>query len=263
MTPKTTVKDHLGNEFPSMRAMAEHYGLRSQTLISRLKRGMALEKALEIKSGDARSVKDHTGKKFVSQEAMCRAWGIRPVTYAARIKRGWTMEQALTERNKVGRVGMKTDHLGNEFPSLRAMCAHYGTNTNSFLSRIEKGMSIEDALQIKQETVMIPCRDWLGNEYRSHQAMASALRVNMAHMKYWINKKNLTPEEASVMACGHSWPGLDVANYHIRECIEFPWFLCEDMSDPTDAPHAGELVLHAGRIAALLKETRGGTAGSG
>ena len=41
------------------------------------------------------------------------------------------------------------DHLGNEYPSKRVMCEHYGVSyENVFLKRMNKGLSLEDALTI-------------------------------------------------------------------------------------------------------------------
>lgn len=39
-----------------------------------------------------------------------------------------------------------TDHLGNEFPSVRTMCGHYGIPENVFHQRRSKGLSMRDAL---------------------------------------------------------------------------------------------------------------------
>lgn len=40
------------------------------------------------------------------------------------------------------------DHLGNEYPTLRAMCSAYGTTASCYLKRIERGASKRDALTI-------------------------------------------------------------------------------------------------------------------
>lgn len=40
------------------------------------------------------------------------------------------------------------DHLGNEYPTLRAMCSAYGTTAACYLKRIERGASKRDALTV-------------------------------------------------------------------------------------------------------------------
>lgn len=43
------VKDHLGNSYPSTKAMCEHYGISSSLFTSRIKRNWDLQAALETK----------------------------------------------------------------------------------------------------------------------------------------------------------------------------------------------------------------------
>lgn len=38
------------------------------------------------------------------------------------------------------------DHLGNIYPSIHAMCKHWGVRDSTFIHRIQKGMSIKKAL---------------------------------------------------------------------------------------------------------------------
>lgn len=43
------VKDHLGNSYPSTKAMCDHYGISSSLFTSRVKRNWDIQKALETK----------------------------------------------------------------------------------------------------------------------------------------------------------------------------------------------------------------------
>lgn len=71
-------KDHLGNSYPSMQAMAEHYGISKETFLKRYKT-MSLKDALT-------SFKhyDHEGNGFNSIEDMCKFWGISVNLYESR-----------------------------------------------------------------------------------------------------------------------------------------------------------------------------------
>lgn len=40
-----------------------------------------------------------------------------------------------------------TDHLGNEFPSVRVMCTHYGVTVALYQYRRSRGLSKRDALE--------------------------------------------------------------------------------------------------------------------
>jgi len=56
-------------------------------------------------------------------------------------------------RNFIGwKVSMKKqvkDHLGNEYPSVKKMCEHYGINEKTYRSRVTRnGYSLEEALGV-------------------------------------------------------------------------------------------------------------------
>lgn len=254
------VKDHLDNEYPSFNAMAGSYGITPSALRSRLDRGYSLEQALTTPSGELRQPSDHTGRTFRTQKEMCAAWGVNISDYHRDRQAGLTVEQALTRKRRVRRDLPKTDHLGQEWPSTKAMCGHWGVNVNTFLHGIEKGMSLEEALaQGSNAGRKQACVDCFGRGHKSAKAMAEAIHISTETMKYWAAKPGRDLREASAHACASYWPGTDAGRYRVRECLGFPWFLCEDMSDPAMEPHAGEAVLHAERVLAL----KDGMAGAG
>ena len=43
-------------------------------------------------------------------------------------------------------MNIQTDHLGNTFPSLAAMCKAYGLSTPAYISRRKRGWSLENIL---------------------------------------------------------------------------------------------------------------------
>lgn len=247
--------DHLGNVFGSMEKMAAYYGVKGSTLRNRLDYGYTLEEALTAEPGRVHKVRDHTGRVFRNQADMCAAWNTSVDRLVRNLKSGMTLGQALTEPPRwKGRdaKNIRTDHLGNTWPSHTAMCKAYGVDAKRFRSNIENGMSVEEALAVKIRKYPT-LTDWAGRVYRSRQEMAETLHVSQGRIQYWTKASGpyADPENAARNACIGSWPGTMAGQYLIRECIEFPWFLCEDTSDPADAPHAGELVLHAEKILAL------------
>ena len=57
--------DHLGHTFPTIREMAEHWGIKRTTLLKRLSSGMTVREALETKTKpQQKSCVDHLGNKF-------------------------------------------------------------------------------------------------------------------------------------------------------------------------------------------------------
>lgn len=239
------VKDHLGNEYPSIKAMAKAYGVSSTALSDNL-----LKKHLPVKQAifGKNHVTDHTGKIFRSERAMCRHYGVEQMTYRRRLASGMSQENALLAGAGPSPTGFKCkDHLGHEYPTRQAMCAAYGINTATYLSRIESGWDIGRALT-EPNGAMRRCVDWSGRAYESMKAMTATLRLKKSDIP-----KDADTAAAAAKACMKRWPGTDAGRYRIRECVTFPWFLCEDLDSESDAPHAGEIILHADQILEIFR----------
>lgn len=190
------VTDHTGQEFPSVNAMCEHWGISANTFDYRFKvKKLSLEKSLTNKLRKRRGVYDHLGREFSTASEMCKYWGVRFTTYKRRLKTGYSLEEALTKgryeerrvlntegktdtRKEKAVEGSKTsklkdknlvktrnvlDHLGNSYPSISAMCKVYGVNYSTYTNRLRYGWSVEKALLSKVGEVV----DHKGNTYKS------------------------------------------------------------------------------------------------
>lgn len=250
---KEAVKDHTGREFPDMANMARAWGVDPAMLKRRLDKNWTLKDALETppRQLPGGRVKDHTGRGFVNTQEMLDAWGIKKSVYKKRIKNGMAMREALeTPVPDAIRAVPCRDHDGKEFKSISAMCQHYGISRDVYADRIGKGWTQEDALctPVKEKTAI---RDWNGRLYDSISELADAIRVSRNFISYkWMQCTGA--ENAAARACILHWPGMDAGRYRIRECVAFPWFLCEDLDNGSDAPHAGEFLFHADQILALI-----------
>lgn len=203
------VTDHTGQEFPSVNAMCEHWGVSANVFDYRFKvKKLSLEKSLTNKLRKRKGVYDHLGQEFSSASEMCKHWGVRFTTYKRRLKTGYSLEEALTkgryeERRvlspegktdtrkekavKVSKTGklkdknlVKTrsvvDHLGNSYPSISAMCEAYGVNYCTYKNRIKCGWSVESALVSKINEVV----DHKGNTYKSVREMCNVYGISDA-----------------------------------------------------------------------------------
>ncbi len=91
-------------------------------------------------------VQDHLGNTYRSVTEMCIAYGISRCTFSFRFdKKGWTLEDSLTKPLIKQKAPVK-DHMGNQYPSISAMCRAYNISRDSFMSRKNKGLSIEECL---------------------------------------------------------------------------------------------------------------------
>lgn len=168
--------DHLGNEYPSLSAMARAYGLDPDVLKTRLRRGWDPETALTTASTSRRTGEreDHLGNRFRDLKCMATAYGIPPTTVKNRLSRGWDLEKALTAPSRVCNRTAYCDHLGNEYPTRRALTKAYGINETTLQNRLKRGMSLEDALTRPN---LYSVTDHLGNTYPSKKEMLKAYGV--------------------------------------------------------------------------------------
>ena len=183
-----TCTDHLGNSFPNIRTMCEHYGTTEKIYWGRIRIGWSIEKALttpiQTQPSNSKEITDHKGHVFPSKQKMCKYWGVPRNTYNLRIKRGWSMEKALTEPiHKINNTGPKLckDHLGNEFPSQNAMCRYYGISKDLLQSRLDLGWTLKDILTNPE--VINPCQevtDPFGNTHPSIKDMCEAHGISYA-----------------------------------------------------------------------------------
>ena len=176
-TPSIACKDHEDNEFLSVKAMREHYGVSDVTYYDRLKRGYTLEQALTgngVKRSASIACKDHKDNEFPSVKDMCEYYGVDDSTYYNRLKRGYTVEQALTGNGlkRSASIACK-DHKDNEFPSVKTMCAYYGVDASVYRNRLKRGYTVEQALTgkgIKQD-IRYKYYDHEGNGFTSLEGM--------------------------------------------------------------------------------------------
>lgn len=249
-------KDHDGRIYKNRKTMCGAYGVTVYMFNKRRALGWTLKEALtgELEPGhvDESAVLDHEGTPFATKAEMCAHWNVNLQVYARRRKSGMDMEQALTEPMAPGiRPEPCEDHEGREFPSMKAMCAHYGIGYDVYKNRIENGFDKKSALTTPASACESSCSDWSGREYPSITAMAAGLHIKRDWLKHWRAKGPDTAIRAAELACASHWPGTDAGRYYIRECVLFPWFLCESRGGDTETPHVNEVVLHADQILSL------------
>ena len=141
---RNSCTDHLGNEFESIRTMAEFYHIPYNTLYNRLKRKWSLKRALTTPKKENMQV-TYKGKKYRSTSLACDLLGISPVTVCANYK-GVPVEQAFDKILENKRKNNCTDHLGYGFESKRAMAKFYNIPYETLLFRLKSHWDLERAL---------------------------------------------------------------------------------------------------------------------
>lgn len=198
---KKKCKDFKGNEFNSIKDMCDYYNVSIGLYYSRVASGWGLKDILTIPSKKpknskfkSKKCKDFKGNEFNSIKDMCNYYGISYDLYRNRIWRGWSQQDALSlvvyNRNSCNYK--YEDHLGNKFPTIKAMCEHWGIKFHTYYGRIKCGWSKEKALTFKDKIVgknrCIECTDHLGNKYTSFTEMCNKYGINYDTYLYRLNK---------------------------------------------------------------------------
>lgn len=186
------VKDHLGKEYRSERAMLRAYNIGRTNYATRIKNGWSMEKALTTPSeytGDTK-VKDHLGQEYNTKTEMCEVYDINCATYLKRKKKGMSTEEALTKPVKK-RAENITDHLGKTYPSKRAMARAYGMAHTTYIQRIKNGMSVKDALTIPGGKTQdeLKVYDHNGTEFESKKKMLKYYKISPNTYNNRVNAK--------------------------------------------------------------------------
>lgn len=200
------VKDHLGNEYKSMAALAKAYGIPKDRLVDRLTvQKMNMESALEFEKINKNAIpcKDHLGNEYPSKTAMAAKYGTSVGEINRKLKLGKTLSEILSE-SKIDRA--IKDENGNEYPSISAMARAKGISASTISARIRRGT---DAKQINSTGKLCgkAVRDHLGNEYPSMKAMAEKYnstpsKINQRLKLGWTLEAALT-EKPAYGICDH------------------------------------------------------------
>jgi len=170
-----------GEEYPSIRKLAQAYGISRTTFYSLKQAGFTDEEILKGKRNpqnyrrtkEKRKCIDYMGKEYDSLTALAKEYGLSRACLRGRLNSGWSIQDALTipvnSGNHTSQFLKTYDHLGNEFKSKKEMCLHYGVPYKVFTQRYYMyGLSLEDSLTkpvAKQGTNWNkPCVGHLGNK---------------------------------------------------------------------------------------------------
>ena len=103
---KTVFKDHLGNKFPTKKAMALYYGITPVVLAKRRSRGWSLEKSLTTPiNPQLPEVKDHLGNTFIGKKELYRHYNVVPRIAEKLLAAGFSLEDVLTKKEDVYNTG--------------------------------------------------------------------------------------------------------------------------------------------------------------
>ena len=179
-----TIKDHLGEIYPSKRALATAYGMNVTTLNRRLQT-MCLEEALTmpVRSYTAK-VDGNTGKEFIdsggvkykSRSSFISKNKITKYTFYKKILSG-----KLTA-NELPKKKWYTPTKG--YDTVTEMCRANNIIRSTYENRIRKGYSQEEALAPK----IMKYTDHLGNKFSTEAEMCAFHGISFATYRGRVNR---------------------------------------------------------------------------
>ena len=155
-----------------------------------------------------------------------------------------------------------TDHLGNEYLSVRAMCATYGIKYDTYKQRIKSGWTQEDALTTGLRDCSV--KDHMGTLYKSVECMCAAYDINSSVYRYrirngWTQEKALTTPNCNNCSCvdhlGNQYVSYtEMAEHYGITCnrlyarLKTGYTLEEALTKPLTNNHGVSCIDHLGNI---------------
>ena len=246
------LRDHEGNEFMSLDDMCAHWGILKSQYIQNIRNCLPVSRALTEVTPRPERPRDHTGREFGSINAMCRHWGVTKTMLRSRLELGWTLEQVLTHPEDNSHLIPCKDHLGNEYPSQKAMLAAWHVGYGLYKHRLKKGCTLAEALDPKSRH-LIPASDHEGNKFPSLQALMDYWFISTATYHHRTGKQGMDVGTAvTTVLPGQELPG----NLKIR-AVFGPWLHVSDKSGHYMT--SVSRLFEAARMAAMLGDIAAGT----
>lgn len=184
--------DYLGKQFNSITEMCRFHNMTRLTYQNRIKMGWSQKEALtrpREKNGVKNIYLDHESNTFNTQEEMSDYWGVS----LAKIIRAKGKEDSWGEAVYKAVHGNYLDHKGNCFKSIGAMCEFHNVTYNTYMTKKNKGLSLEECLTPKPIV-----KDHLGNVYESINQMCRAYGISrqlysLRSAKKWTVEDCLAP----------------------------------------------------------------------
>ena len=201
--------DHEGNTYKSVQEMCDHWRIPRTAFFRRRRNGWDLKKCLTTplqKTEKNAIIHDAQGNSFTSVDEMCAYHNISKQQYIINIRNNCSVEEALTRKteNKSDGKWKKTctDHKGNEYPSINAMCKAYHISKDILRGRIELGWTLDQILENPNKIDnRIKAKDHKQQKYQSQKEMLKAYGISEFTFKHrkargldleqCLSKKNL------------------------------------------------------------------------
>ena len=173
---------YAGKEYPSVRALAETYGLSEHLCRVRLQRGIPLEKSL----GHGKRITVN-GTEYASMNEAAKALGISYSALFIRIKKGLPLDAAKGEIQSAPPSRAKpVSYGGKDYPSIKALAKAYGLNEHTCAARLKHNIPLDAEPDHGNKPITIA-----GKDYPNLKTAAEALGISYGAL--WARMKKGLP----------------------------------------------------------------------
>lgn len=146
------ITDHQGRKFKTCEEMCDFWSVdldvyRCRVHSLKWTKERALTTPVKTRIRIKLPTTDHQGRTFESFEELARNYKVCSDTLKHRLKRGLSLEQALTMPVRRGQHVQCKDFLGTVYYTFTDMCKQWGVKYSTFISRLNRGLSIEECLK--------------------------------------------------------------------------------------------------------------------
>lgn len=145
-----------GQQFASITALSEHFGVSAKKVRTRLRFGWTPEEAVGIgpprkRPSSQRTALTFNGVRYDSLVAASKALGLDPRMIAGRVANGYSPEDALRGNLKghSSNNAKAIEFKGKSYASHEKLCAQFGQRWGNVRRRVSRGWTMEQALLIE------------------------------------------------------------------------------------------------------------------
>lgn len=180
-----------GKEYPTIRALERALGFPKDLIYSRVYRGMTIEEA--VKAGIPNWRVTVFGKEYKNMTELAKAHGLKVRDIWETKKRYKIPLEEIILKLKARR---KIEFRGQTFESLVTLCAHYNIPSQAVSSRLNKGLTLEEAITKPfREKRLIKPISYRGIDYPSTIDFVTAHGFDIEFFKSTRRRVKLTEVE--------------------------------------------------------------------
>lgn len=166
----------VSNRRPSIISLISNISGKSTSWVTKKVRGKGLLSKTLIDELVHQELKvEYNGRFYSGYLSLAKDLGINYSVMYRGLSNGMTTDEII-KKYKSRRI---KDHLGNYFDTTKDMLEYWGIPRDAYNKRLNKGLSLEEALTLPLVNIRgtRKCKDHLGNEYGSKDAMAKVYGV--------------------------------------------------------------------------------------